>query len=1393
VKEKKFIQAIFGKKLFLVSVFLAVVTAIYFSGCALTPFISNGNPGWDLTESSGDSPLYLMKIKPKEGYCYHGVFVGTTDYNNDYFGLSTLMPPFTADANKGVRILQQFISWAYSSVTFLTLQQDCNEILDYGAYPMITWEPDCKNADIAAGLRDSYIESWAASIKNWKKPLFIRLMHEMNASWYVWGLGNSGNTAESYIAAWRYVVDKFNSIGTSNVTWVWCPNVDPLDKIGVCYPGDDYVDWMGIDVYNWGSSYPWGRNLPFIQILAAPYQVLTSLSSKPIMMAEYSSVDTVFGVDKAEWTSNALIKIKSDFPAVKAALWYSEIKVQDGITFDWRIESSTSARDAYRNGIADSYYLGNETLPTVGAAYVSLAGSHTYPYDTWAKAATNIQPAAEVVVDGGTVWVTNGVYSNSEVFYNGLTNRLAVKKPIIVRSVNGPALTIIEGKHGTTTTGPFQEDAVRCVYLSQGASLIGFTLQNGGTAQYVTGMNRIGGGAVYSENSNCFVSNCVCSNNNAFDGGAVHGGTFYNCVLISNTGYNGGAVSGSTLYSCVIKNNQGYAGGGAVQSTLYNCQLLNNSAYSGGGAYLSSLSNCSLLSNSACYGGGFNSGGGLSDSTSLYNCSIIGNSAQGGGGGGAGGNYYNCLILNNIASNRMGGTSGGGGVEFGKFYNCTIVGNRSEGNGGGIVGGTVYNSIIISNTAAGGLNWANSPNINYSCTTPLASGNGNIDADPKFVDFASGDFRLLPTSPCINSGIYPTEEMKNIGLIDLDGNDRIVGRSIDMGVYEYQTIVSPPVSASTTYVSLQGLHVAPYDTWEKAATNIQSAIDAVEIGGTVIVSNGLYDTGGTVIPGSGSLSNRVVMTNGIIMRSLNGPASTIISGQLDPNRRNALGFLDGLGDGAVRGVYMGKDSALIGFTIQGGHTRGYEGTMDSEQSGGGVYCEDFSAVVSNCRLIQNHSLLQGGGICRGTVYDSQLSNNISAGSGGGASMSKLYRCQLIWNCGHSAGGGASFSFLYYCTLSFNDSTDYGSGGGAIESYLYHCIVTNNEAFYGGGVVGGNSYNSLIKGNHATAYGGGAHGGSLYNCTIVDNSASGYGSPEGSRGGGVYLSAVYNSIVCFNNAPTYPNFYQGALSYSCSFPLAAGEGNITNDPQFVSFAGGDYHLNCISPCIDKGKNESWMNNYKDFDGNPRIMGNRVDMGIYEFDIGKMFGIYSESYPTTMQFSPPGNNGLFEGWNSGSQNPSIFEINNSGSGDGSKSMQVFYSQNIYGSGLHYRALPVVPGKDMRVFTNGYLVLSINVPMGYPDIKIEIERNVYEAGNSHHRSTVTIGNGAYGFLKDGNWHQVIVPFSDFFSYSPLPWEHPAFAASDMEFVTTLFGIVFGDNLSGSIQYDHVYWVRP
>ncbi|MBK7999659.1 MAG: immunoglobulin domain-containing protein [Verrucomicrobia bacterium] len=199
----------------------------------------------------------------------------------------------------------------------------------------------------------------------------------------------------------------------------------------------------------------------------------------------------------------------------------------------------------------------NATLTVLAPVYyVALASANPVPpYTNWATAADNIQDALEAaVLPGSLVLVSNGVYQAGATAVYGMSNRVAVIRAVTVKSVNGPSVTTIVGYQVPgTTNGP---SAVRCVYLTNGAVLSGFTLTNGATQ--TSGdlrMNESGGG-VWCESASAVVTNCVLTGNAAYYfGGGTYYGTFNNCTLTRNSANRGGGAYFSTLNNCELTGN----------------------------------------------------------------------------------------------------------------------------------------------------------------------------------------------------------------------------------------------------------------------------------------------------------------------------------------------------------------------------------------------------------------------------------------------------------------------------------------------------------------------------------------------------------------------------------------------------------------------------------------------------------------------------------------------------------------------------------------------------------------------------------------------------------------------------------------------------------------------
>lgn len=374
------------------------------------------------------------------------------------------------------------------------------------------------------------------------------------------------------------------------------------------------------------------------------------------------------------------------------------------------------------------------------------------------------------------------------------------------------------------------------------------------------------------------------------------------------------------------------------------------------------------------------------------------------------------------------------------------------------------------------------------------------------------------------------------------------------------SLTSSAFAPTIAYVAPGGAHSPPFSTWATAATNIQAAIDAVNFGGLVLVSNGVYDSGGRVI--AFGMTNRIAVTNAVTVQSVNGPTNTFIVGAAPSHPSGA---------DAVRCVSLGAGSRLSGFTVTNGHTIQPfiydEIQMQYGPRGGGVWC-DSGAVVSNCVITGCRAMDSGGGAYYGTYLNCRIEGNLALDEGGGAAFATLRDCEVLGNTAgyYQHGGGTYGSTNYDCVIAGNVAH---MGGGVCMGVSERCLIVSNAAPYeGGGAQVGTLRNCILAYNTAH-HGGGAASATLENCTVVGNHAT-------NSGGGTRLGTMRNTIVYFNTAGVSGNNWTGGVfGFSCTTPEPSGDHNTTADPLFADRAAGNFRLASGSPCLDAGTNLSWI--------------------------------------------------------------------------------------------------------------------------------------------------------------------------------------------------------------------------
>lgn len=308
--------------------------------------------------TSGVTPT-LTQQPQQQTKLYWGAYVGD--------GVSSLsnITAFESQANKKLGIVMWYQGWQVPDDTKNFQPTWMNNVRNHGSIPMVTWESwdytkgvnqsEYSLSAIINGNHDAYIRKFAQDAKAWGHPFFLRFDHEMNGNWYPWSEQVNGNSAGQYVAAWRHVHDIFTQEGVTNVSWVWSVNVLGGSTVAIesLYPGDNYVDWVAMDGYNGGTALNWGGWLTFSQVFQTTYGHLTALTNKPVMVSETASAEK--GGSKSNWITSAYGSEIDSMPAIKAIVWFNANKETD-----WRINSSTRSRNAFRTAIGNTKYCSND-------------------------------------------------------------------------------------------------------------------------------------------------------------------------------------------------------------------------------------------------------------------------------------------------------------------------------------------------------------------------------------------------------------------------------------------------------------------------------------------------------------------------------------------------------------------------------------------------------------------------------------------------------------------------------------------------------------------------------------------------------------------------------------------------------------------------------------------------------------------------------------------------------------------------------------------------------------------------------------------------------------------------------------------------------------------------
>lgn len=319
-------------------------------------------------------------VQQKNNINYFGIFAPNADN-----GISTIKDIAALEEKNKIDfdIVSIYLAWSEDQKNTFPYKV-LDSIYKNESIPMITWEPWLNNVQsktsdssnvfkqINNGVFDTFIIEFAKILGNYDRPVFLRFAHEFDNPAYPW-FSKDENASEEFKKAWAHTYNLFKQEGAHNVIWIWNPW--KAKDIASFYPGKAYVDWIGINILDYGPNWSDSNWHDFNDLYLPFHEALKKLPDTPVIISELGTIQK--GGKRTEWLNKTHHTISTKYNEIKSVILFNSDQdknlpksYRDIDKIDWKITDLKSLDNWFVNKKAPAYVF--NSLKTPSALNVSI-------------------------------------------------------------------------------------------------------------------------------------------------------------------------------------------------------------------------------------------------------------------------------------------------------------------------------------------------------------------------------------------------------------------------------------------------------------------------------------------------------------------------------------------------------------------------------------------------------------------------------------------------------------------------------------------------------------------------------------------------------------------------------------------------------------------------------------------------------------------------------------------------------------------------------------------------------------------------------------------------------------------------------------------------------------